>query len=386
MSVLPTTQTAIASPGRRAALITTSTPVHEASTGEVVVRVRWTASTPLDLHKADGGVLVTEYPAPLGGGGLAGEVVQVGDGDVKGLSLGDEVMAFAFRGDKEANHQEYVTMPAFLASKIPKGLSMEEASTIPVNLVTVFHTVTTDLGLELPWPIPEGYKPQDAEKPFLIWGASSSVGVFALQVLRHYGYRNIIAVASGQQHAYLKEIGATVCFDYRKPGVEQKILDYAGDIAIPHILDCIGSVRGTLEPLTKIAKKGSTVAAMLPVIVKDASKDEEPVYELDISKVLPGRWAEGVTVRGARTHFYLQVSFSPSLDAGHVINKHVQNEFFKDKLQPEIIPALVAQGVIKPNKFRIVQGETALERAQKALDLLRERTVSGERLVWKIAD
>lgn len=64
----------------------------------------------------------------------------------------------------------------------------------------------------------------------------------------------------------------------------------------------------------------------------------------------------------------------------------MQNEFFKEKLMSEIVPALVAQGVVKPNKYRVVEGATVLERAQKALDLLRQRAVSGERLVWKIPD
>jgi hypothetical protein len=64
----------------------------------------------------------------------------------------------------------------------------------------------------------------------------------------------------------------------------------------------------------------------------------------------------------------------------------LQNEFFKEKLMSEIVPALVEQGVVKPNKHRVVEGATMLERAQKALDLLRQRAVSGERLVWKIPD
>lgn len=63
-----------------------------------------------------------------------------------------------------------------------------------------------------------------------------------------------------------------------------------------------------------------------------------------------------------------------------------QNEFFRDHLQPEIVPALLEQGVIKPNKQRVVDGSTLLERAQKALDLLRDRAPSGEKLVWRVAD
>lgn len=60
--------------------------------------------------------------------------------------------------------------------------------------------------------------------------------------------------------------------------------------------------------------------------------------------------------------------------------------FFKSHLQPTIIPTLLAEGVVKPNKQRIVEGKTLLERAQKALDTLRNKAVSGERLVWRISE
>jgi hypothetical protein len=44
------------------------------------------------------------------------------------------------------------------------------------------------------------------------------------------------------------------------------------------------------------------------------------------------------------------------------------------------------QGLIKPNKLRIVEGKTLLDRAQNALRLLRSQAVSGEKLVWRIAE
>lgn len=48
------------------------------------------------------------------------------------------------------------------------------------------------------------------------------------------------------------------------------------------------------------------------------------------------------------------------------------------------MPTLLAEGAVRPNKFRIIEGETLLERAQKALDIMRSGTVSGERLVWPV--
>jgi NADPH:quinone reductase-like Zn-dependent oxidoreductase len=250
----------------------------------------------------------------MGSGGAAGRVLAVGDGgDLKGLSVGDRVVSFAFHGGKEANHQEYITIPAYLASKIPDNVSYQEAVTVSVNLVTVFHTATADLKLELPWPVPQGYTPKQADDLILIWGASSSVGVYAVQVFRHWGFKNIVAVASEKQHAYLRSIGATETFDYRKQDVVDKILQFISDRTepkLPYIIDCIGSLEGTLRLLSKIAQRGSTVAVMLPVILKDATLEEEPEYEMDVSKVLAGQWADGVEVRGVRTHFYLSVSHS----------------------------------------------------------------------------
>ncbi|KAJ4272191.1 hypothetical protein NW762_000902 [Fusarium torreyae] len=371
-SSIPSTQQAVVLPAKRTPFISKTYPVYPPASNEVLVRVAWTSSTPLDLHRADGGLLIPEYPSQMGSGGAAGKVVAVGDGgDLKGLSVGDRVVAFAFHGGKESNHQEYITIPAYLASKIPDNLSYQEAVTVSVNLVTVFHTATADLKLDLPWPVPEGYTPKEADEPILIWGASSSVGIFALQVFRHWGFKNLVAVASGKQHEYLRSIGATQTFDYRKNDVVDQILKYINNRSepkLPYIIDCIGSLEGTLKPLSKIAQRGSTVAVMLPVILKDATVEEEPEYEMDVSKVLVGEWADGVEIRGVRTHFYLS------------------NEFFKEKMQPEIVPALIKDGVITPNKYRVVEGSSAVERAQKALDILRNREVSGERLVWRISD
>ncbi|KPA35351.1 dehydrogenase [Fusarium langsethiae] len=174
-----------------------------------------------------------------------------------------------------------------------------------------------------------------------------------------------------EQHGFLHCIGATQTFDYRRGDVVDQILKFVDnkpEPKLPYIIDCIGSLEGTLRPLTKIAQPGSIVAVMLPVILRDATVDEEPEYEMDVGRVLVGEWAGGVEVRGVRTHFYLS------------------NEYFKQNLQPEIVPKLLEDGVITPNRYRVVEGSSAVERAQRAVDILRNKDVSGERLVWRIAE
>jgi hypothetical protein len=63
-----------------------------------------------------------------------------------------------------------------------------------------------------------------------------------------------------------------------------------------------------------------------------------------------------------------------------------QNELFKEHLQPTIMPKLLAGGVVRPNRQRIIEGATLLEKAQNEMDASRRKEVSGERLVWQGAE
>jgi hypothetical protein len=49
------------------------------------------------------------------------------------------------------------------------------------------------------------------------------------------------------------------------------------------------------------------------------------------------------------------------------------------------MPAMLASGAVTPNRIMIVEGETLLERAEKALGLLRRKVPSAERLVWRVS-
>ncbi|KAF3059334.1 hypothetical protein GL218_05024 [Daldinia childiae] len=279
---------------------------------EIRVHVKWTASTPLDLHQADGGLLI-ETPFRTGSTS-AGIVVEVGP-NVKHLRVSDRVIGFAHQQPKWKSHQEYATAPEWVFGKIPDNLSMEEAVTIPENFVTAFNAISTDLGLPTPWPKPKGYIPPRADDPILIWGAASSKGDAP---------------------------------------------------AFPLIVDCIGSQDGSVGPISKIAQSGTTVAIMLPVIVKHATETDVPEYSMDAST--SAQWADGVNVRGVRTFFYWR------------------NPLFKEKLQLEIMPYMLAAGHVVPNRIRVVEGRTLLERATKALELLRTGGVSGEKLVWRVSE
>ena len=323
---VPRTHPAVAIVAPRAPLGIIEAPTEAPGPGEVLIHVLWTSSTPLDLHQADGGLLV--QPPYVMGGSFAGEVAQVGSETSGRLAVGDEVFGYNFGAQRNMGHQTYLVNPEYVVSKLPPGLSLPQAVSVPCNLVTAFHTITADLLLPLPWPVPQQQQQQkkdgdgdgDGNGPaILVWGASSSVGNYVIQVLRHWGYRNILAVASGKHRDHLRGLGAKKIFDYTTGDVVGEIQAHArglpassdGGPRIPYIVDCIGSLEGTLRPLSRVAEPGARVAVMLPVINTHASDDEPPEYEMDISKVLPKEWKNGVILLGTRTHFYQQVRMKP---------------------------------------------------------------------------
>ena len=243
---------------------------------------------------------------------------------------------------------------------------LHEVVTLPNNFVTAWHTLIQDLNISLPWPKPNNFT-LPTQSRILIWGGSSSVGQYVLQILRYYGYENVVATASPSNFDIVKDSGANHVVDYKLPAQELKNqVENTSGGRVEKILDCIGSLEGSVTPISRVAEGNATVAVLLPVIIRDATEDVEPHYAMDPEKVV--EWTPGVEVKGVRTHFYLQ---------DHFMAKH---------LQPDIMPTLLAEGVVKPNRQKIVEGNTLLERAQKALDMLRRKEVSGERLVWRIAE
>lgn len=340
-------------------------PTPKVVDNQVRVRCEWTASTPLDLHQTDGGLLVT-YPHILGDG-VAGTVEEVGPA-VQNLKVGDKVFGFTWRNQAEKAHQIYVVTTENLLGKLPKGFTMQEAVTLPNNFVTVWHVFTKEFGFELPWPKPEGYVPPNAEDWILIWGGSSSCGMYGLQLLKYYGYHNVITTASSAQHPKLKKYGALECFDYRKGDVVKTVNEFMSQKGqqLKYILDCIASQDGSMKPIAGLAESGTRVALLLPVIIKDAAPGVEPEYTFDVET--SATWKKGVLPSGVRTHFY------------------TDNKFLADKLQSEIMPWALETRVIEPNDQVIVEGNSLLERAEKAMSMLREKKVSGGRLVWRVAD
>lgn len=161
--------------------------------------------------------------------------------------------------------QEYVVQPRRVVAKIPDSVPLEEAATLPDNFVTAYYTLFNQLGLPAPSSFPVASPPPLATAPILIYGAGSTTGNYAIQLLSLAGYKNIIATASKRNHEHLHSLGATHTFDYNSPSLLQDVAVAAGSQGKAlYALDCI-SAESTLEIVGKLISPQGKVAILLPI-------------------------------------------------------------------------------------------------------------------------
>jgi len=194
--------------------------------GQVVIRVAAAGVNRPDLVQREG-----KYPPPPGapdilGLEVAGRIAAVGDG-VTCWAVGDRVCALLGGG----GYAELAVVDARHVLPLPDGLSDIEAAALPETIFTVFANVFEAGGLK-------------AGETLLIHGATSGIGVTAIQMARAAGAR-VIATSRGAAKAQAAlALGADVSLDATADDLAEAIKAAGGaDV----VLDMVGAAYADLN-------------------------------------------------------------------------------------------------------------------------------------------
>ena len=188
--------------------VTSSNPI--AGAGEVVVQVAATALNYHDVFTRRGMPGIT-VPLPIiVGSDIAGTIATCGPG-VAGWAVGDRVLIDpVFRGGDrfgmigevvDGGRAELVLAPANALVRVPAGVSLEQAASLPLAYGTA-HRMLIDRGRVRP-----------GEK-VLVLGASGGVGVACVQLGKMLGAEVIACASTPKKLDHLGKIGATHLIDY----------------------------------------------------------------------------------------------------------------------------------------------------------------------------
>jgi NADPH:quinone reductase-like Zn-dependent oxidoreductase len=200
----------------------------------VLVKVVAAALNPVDSKILTGRRFpVKSWPHVLGCD-MAGTVAEAAHGSP--FKPGDKVFGYTSLGEPHSGTlAEYCLVPSDMLAAVPPAISMEAASTVGLG------ALTAGLGLYAGLGLPFRAEATGVGKPpaVLVYGASSSVGQYAVQLAKLAGAR-VIAVASSKHHAMLLELGADAALDYHDAGWERAVAEDPANAGLVRAFDAIG--------------------------------------------------------------------------------------------------------------------------------------------------
>lgn len=177
---------------------------------EVLVQVRACGLNRADLLMA-AGRFHGSSDGVVAGLEWSGEVVETG-AEVTEVKPGDRVMCSGSGG-----YAEYAVSDRGRTATIPaNNMTFEQAATLPVALQTMHDAVVTNGRLA-------------KGEAVLIQGASSGVGLMALQIAKYMGARLVIGTSTNAgRREKLKGFGADIALDSNDPGWADAVVEATG--------------------------------------------------------------------------------------------------------------------------------------------------------------
>ncbi|MFZ6639724.1 NAD(P)H-quinone oxidoreductase [Undibacterium sp. TC4M20W] len=198
-----------------------SRPVPVPGKGELLIKVAAAGVNRPDVLQRLGFYPVPPGASDLPGLEVAGEIVG-GDVQGSGFELGDQVCALVQGG----GYAEYCVAPAGQCLKVPAGLSMVEAASLPETYFTVWSNVFQRAHL-----VPG--------ESFLVQGGTSGIGVAAIQIAKALGHRVFAAAGSDEKCRATEKLGAERGINYKTENFVELIKELTAGKGVDVILDMV---------------------------------------------------------------------------------------------------------------------------------------------------
>ncbi|SIR20837.1 NADP-dependent oxidoreductase [Bosea sp. TND4EK4] len=262
-------------------LVYEDAPKPRLQAGQVLVRVHAVGLNPPDWYLREGYDMLPPEWRPrvafpiIPGTDISGVVEAVAD-DVPDFTAGDEVYAMVrfpsgLAGESRA-YAQYVSVPAGELALKPSATDHLHAAAAPMSGLTAWQFLIS-LGHDEPNPLqPFRHEPVPlAGKIVLVNGAAGGVGHLAVQLAKWKG-ATVIAVASGGNEAFLRDLGADEFIDYGRTRPEDSVRD------VDLVVDAVGGAMtgrflrtlkrgGALFPIFPLGFEGRDQAEMLGLTV-----------------------------------------------------------------------------------------------------------------------
>jgi len=205
-------------------------PVPTPNAGEVLIAVHGAGVAVWEADFRQHPSERAHFPLVLGGDG-AGTVVAVGP-DVHGLEVGDEIY-----GTANGFYAEYVRARTDRIARVPKGLSLTEASVLAISGLSAIQGIDDVLQLQV-------------GETLVIHGASGGVGTLAIQLAKLRGVRVLATASTEAGLALARQLGADATVNGRTDDIADAarkfaphgvdaVLGLAGGDALEHCIDAL---------------------------------------------------------------------------------------------------------------------------------------------------
>ncbi len=204
--------------GAAAVLQLTDVPQPEPGPGQVLLRM-----LAAGLNRGEfipGGLIKAGAAKPAGIEG-AGEIAALGAG-VTQLQVGQIVM-----GRCPGAFSAYTVMDVREAIPVPAGMDIEAASAVPLTFLVVHDMLVTQGHLQ-------------AGEWLLVTGASSGVGVAALQAAKALGAKVIGTSGSSEKLERLKALGLDLGICTRSPDFNAAVMEATGGKGVNLVINTVG--------------------------------------------------------------------------------------------------------------------------------------------------